>query len=364
MIKGHAMSSSPQALSRRTLALAISAVCVLAFSAARALGATWPERVGTAEVRAGEVTRGRLPLIEYADGSDVEAPVIVIAGKQPGPVAWLISCGHGDEFGGALALQRVAKALDPATVSGLVVLIPVANPPAFQAMRRVNPSPDDLMDFGEAFPGEPRFATERIAKKYTALWKDHADFVVDFHTGGDRFVQHPFVIFTVTGTVPTARMESLARMFGVPTLWRDRERIFASDITINVPAMGIPAFLLEVGGGGVMERQQDARQAEFALSFLRGVGMIPGKPVQPDRISVVEQYRIITPSRGGFFYPLVKPGDPVEEGTPLARIVDVYGDEVEVLRSPSSGAIVLGIQEFPVVATGSWVAELGILVPD
>ena len=38
--------------------------------------------------------------------------------------------------------------------------------------------------------------------------------------------------------------------------------------------------------------------------------------------------------------------------------------EVEVLRSPVSGAIVLGIQEFPLVTTGSWVAELGILVPE
>ncbi|HEY7699979.1 MAG TPA: hypothetical protein VIE88_16260 [Vicinamibacteria bacterium] len=28
------------------------------------------------------------------------------------------------------------------------------------------------------------------------------------------------------------------------------------------------------------------------------------------------------------------------------------------------GAIVLGIQEYPLVATGSWVAELGILVPE
>ena len=64
-----------------------------------ARGATWPDRVGTAEVRPGEVTRGRLPLIEYADGSDVEAPVIVIAGKERGPVAWFICCGHGDEFG-------------------------------------------------------------------------------------------------------------------------------------------------------------------------------------------------------------------------------------------------------------------------
>ncbi len=58
--------------------------CLLAFSANRALGAAWPERVGTAEVRPGEVTRGRLPLIEYADGSDVEAPVIVIAGRTAG----------------------------------------------------------------------------------------------------------------------------------------------------------------------------------------------------------------------------------------------------------------------------------------
>jgi predicted deacylase len=352
------------ALFLRATATAAAGCCLLAVSTERAPAATWPERVGTAEVRPGEITRGRLPLIEYADGSDVEAPVIVVAGKQRGPVAWLIACGHGDEFGGALALQRVAKALDPATMTGLVILIPVANPPAFQAMRRVNPSPDDLMDFGEAFPGEPRFATERIAEKYTALWREHADFVVDFHTGGDRFVQHPFVIYTITGTVPVARMESLARLFGVPTLWRDRDKVFESDITINVPAMGIPAFLLEVGGGGVMERQQDARQAEFALSFLRGVGIVPGQSLRPEHFTVVEKYRIITPSRGGFFFALVKPGDPVSEGTPLARIVDVYGDEVEVLRSPVSAAIVLGIQEFPVVATGSWVAELGILVPE
>jgi predicted deacylase len=113
-----------------------------------------------------------------------------------------------------------------------------------------------------------------------------------------------------------------------------------------------------------MERQQDARQAEFALSFLRGIGIVSGEPIRVERYAVVEKYRIVTPSRGGFFFPSVKPGDPVSEGAPIGRVVDVYGDEVEVLRSPVSGAIVLGIQEFPVVATGSWVAELGILVPD
>ena len=337
---------------------------LLAFAAQPAIAAKWPERIGSAEVRAGEVTRGKLPLIEYADGSSVDAPVIVVAGVQPGPVVWLLSCGHGDEFGGALAMQRVAKTLDPASVSGLVIMVLVANPPAFQAMRRVNPSTDDLMDFGGAFTGEARFATERIADRYVSLWKEHADYVVDFHTGGDRFVQTPFVIFTVTGTVPVDRMESLAHMFGTPLLWRDRDKVFETDITITLPAIGIPAFLLEVGGGGVMERQQDARQAEYALSFLRGIDVIPGEPMSAKNVSVVEKYRIITPSRGGFFYPLVKPGDPVSKDSPLARVVNVYGDEVEVLRSPVDGAVVLGMQEFPLVTTGSWVAELGILAPE
>lgn len=335
---------------------------LLAAGPARA--ASWPDRIGTADVRRGEVTRGRLPLLQYADGSEVAAPVIVIAGKEAGPIAWLMACGHGDEWGGALAVQRIARSLDPATLKGLVILVPVANPPAFQAMRRVNPSPDDLMDFGAAFSGRARFATERIASAYMALWTAHADFVIDLHTGGDHFVQHPFVIFTVTGSVPATRMEELARMFGVPTLWRDREKIFASDITINLPAAGIPAFLLEVGGGGVMSRQQDDRQAEFALSFLKGVGIAPGTPLRRETGMVIEQYRIVTPSKGGFFYALRQPGDALDEGTPIARIVDVYGDEVEVLRSPVGHAILLGIQESPAVTTGSWVAEIGIVAEE
>jgi predicted deacylase len=340
----------------------VAALLVAASLSASAAGAAeWPSSVGTAPVRAGEKTRGAIPLLEYADGSPVEAQVAVVAGRERGPVVWLLACGHGDEFGGALAMQRVLKALEPARMKGMVVAVPVANPPAFQAMRRVNPALDDLIDFGDAFPGRPRFATERIARVYTELWKDHADFVVDFHTGGERFVQQPFVIYTVAAKVPAERMDALARAFGVETLWRDREKIFKSDITMNLPEMGIPAFLLEVGGGAAMSRQQDERQAEFALNFLRGVGILEGAAPRLDNHVVVDGYRIVTPARGGFIHALVKPGDRVEEGTALGRIVNLFGDEVEILRSPIGGAVVLGIQDYPPVASGSWAVELGTL---
>jgi predicted deacylase len=130
---------------------------------------------------------------------------------------------------------------------------------------------------------------------------------------------------------------------------------------MTLPDVGIPAFLLEVGGGAAMTRQQDERQAEFTLNFLKGAGLLAGDAKRPEQPDVVEEYRIVTPSRGGFFYAMAKPGDRLAEGTPIGRVVDAYGDEVEVLLSPVGNAILLGIQDYPVVATGAWVAELGLL---
>ena len=76
-----------------------------------------------------------------------------------------------------------------------------------------------------------------------------ANHFIDMHTGGDRFRQLPFVFYTVKGKVPPDRYDTLARGFGIPTLWRDTDRIFADDATTVFSDAGILAFLLEVGGG-------------------------------------------------------------------------------------------------------------------
>ncbi len=55
------------------------------------------------------------------------------------------------------------KGLDPAAMKGTVVAVMITNVPAFRGLQRVNPNLDDLEDFGDAFPGRDRFATERIA---------------------------------------------------------------------------------------------------------------------------------------------------------------------------------------------------------
>jgi predicted deacylase len=169
----------------------------------------------------------------------------VVTGTRPGPVVWVDAAAHGDEYGGPRALQELVKSLDPAAMSGTLVAVFLANPPAFRGLQRVNPSLDDLADMGDAFPGRPRFATERIAAVLTENVKRVAGYFIDLHTGGDRFRQHPFVFYTLTPAIPDARYDELARGFGVPTLWRDSNRIFPNDAVTTFAAAGIPAFLLE-----------------------------------------------------------------------------------------------------------------------
>jgi len=315
--------------------------------------------IGGARGVAGGKVRGALKVAEDADGAALVLPLTIITGKKPGKVVWIQAQTHGDEYGGARALQDVVRRLDPATMSGAVIAVMIANPPAFQGLSRVNPSWDDLMDSGDAFPGKDRFATERIAAAIHDGVKKHADFFVDMHTGGDRFRQHPFVLYSLTGDVPAERLDALARGFGVPTLWRDTVKVFPTSASTVFSNEGIPGFLLEVGGGQPLDPADIRLQADAIRSFLRQAGILQGAAARRPSYTIVDGYRIVTNARGGYFDALVKPGDRVKEGSVLGTITDVHGEVVETLRAPSGSDIVLGVSTYPATPTGGWLFELG-----
>jgi len=315
--------------------------------------------IGSARGVAGQTVRGSLKVGEAADGTAVSLPIAIVTGRRPGPVVWVDACAHGDEYGGPRALQDVVRGLDPEVMSGTLVAVLIANPPAFQGLQRVNPSLDDLADMGDVFPGRERFATERIASALSAHVKKMADFFVDLHTGGDRFRQHPFVFYSVTPGVPERRYDELARGFGLPTLWRDTVKIFPADAVTTFSAAGIPAFLLEVGGGQPLEPADLRLQADAVRSFLSAVGVLAARAARPVSHTIVTGYRIVTNSRGGFFEAAVEPGNRIKEGTVLGRILDVYGDAVESLKAPAGAEIVLGLSTYPAAPAGGWLIEVG-----
>jgi predicted deacylase len=327
-----------------------------------------PLEIGTSKSIPGMPVRGWLAVAEAADGTSVSLPIVIIAGKEPGPIVWVQASAHGDEYGGPRALQQLVRSLDPAVMKGTVVAVLVSNPLAFRALQRVNPNLDDLEDMGDAFPGRPRFATERIAEAIAAQAKI-ADYFVDLHTGGDRFRQLPFVFYTLTGTVPRDRYDELARSFGIPTLWRDAHGVFEHDVTTLMSGSGKPAFLLEVGGGQPLDPADIRLQADAVRGLLRKVGVLPGEPPRLASYAVITGYRIVTNARGGFFEPSVKPGDRVRPTDVLGRMYDVWGELSENVTAPYGTAppgsdLVLGVSTYPAAATGGWLFELGTGLQD
>jgi predicted deacylase len=316
--------------------------------------------LGSARAAAGQKVRGALSVLETVDGTPFAIPVVIASGTRPGPVVWVQALAHGDEYGGARALQELVRDLDPGAMSGAVIAVMVANAPAFQGLQRVNPNLDDLTDLGNTWPGKPHgFASERLAAAYFKEITDKADYFLDLHTGGDRFRQVPFILYTQTGKVDADRLDDLAMSFGLPTLWRDTVKVFSADPLSVMTNEGIPAFLVEVGGGQPLLDSDIRMQADAVRSFLRHVGVLPGSPAWLRKYLVVTQYQIVTNRRGGFFEPSVKLGQRIQGGSVIGVIRDVHGDVVETMRAPSESEIVIGLNTYPAWPSGGWLYEMG-----
>ena len=95
--------------------------------------------VGTASALAGHKVTGT---IEVPPGIDagLSIPVAVVNGAKPGPVLALVAGAHGTEYTSIIALEKLISMLDPAEMSGTVIVVPLINIQSFeQKVPHVNP---------------------------------------------------------------------------------------------------------------------------------------------------------------------------------------------------------------------------------
>src|SRR6266576_6002970 len=80
--------------------------------------------VGTATAAPGQKATGMLEVPAGIDAA-TSIPVVVIRGAKPGPVLALVSGAHGTEYASIVAVSKLVSAIDPAVLSGTVVLVPL-----------------------------------------------------------------------------------------------------------------------------------------------------------------------------------------------------------------------------------------------
>lgn len=298
----------------------------------------------------------RIPVPEGSDGATF-IPLTVIHGANPGPVLAVVAGVHGFEFASILAAERLAERVDPAKLSGTLVLVRIANINGFKG-RSPNVNPVDRKNLNRVFPGNPQGTqTERIADLITREVVARADFLMDVHSGdGAEFLDAFVGVYGGPLATDFPMALKVARGFGFPNIVRysmDTQEQIDRGRSLNRQgvAMGKPTILVEIGQNGSREEAHVAAIVTGIENALRVMGMAEG-PLHnvPAPVQLFEGTTSATALHTGVFHPAKLGPRWLVKGEFIGTIRDYAGKEVEKVYSPVDGYALYGITGPPVEA--------------
>ncbi len=335
--------------------LLASFLLVLLPSAALAEAAS-PFVIANETIAPGTRADFRIIVPEGSDGATF-IPVTVIHGTRAGKVLAMVAGVHGFEFASILAAERLAERVDPATLSGTLVIVRIANINGFEG-RSPNVNPVDRKNLNRVFPGNPQGTqTERIADLIAREVVARSDFLMDVHSGDGAEFLDAFV-GAYGGPLATDFLLALevARGFGFPNIVRygmNTQAQIDTGRSLNRQgvAMGKPTILVEIGQNGSREEAHVAAiiaGVENALSIL-GISDRPVTPMPPP-LRLFEGSTSLGAGSAGVYHPLDPRPRMLAKGELVGIIRDYTGKEVERLLSPVDGYALYGITGPPVEA--------------
>lgn len=310
--------------------------------------------VGNASAAPGTTVRGVIPVTDLAGGTPLAIPVVVINGAAGGPCLWVDGAIHGDEPEGPLACQIALAEVDPAQLSGTLVLCPVVNVPAFEAAQRGNPLDTFTYDMNRIYPGRPDgYLSERVAAAHAAAMGPVADLEISIHSGG----AHSYLDKAI---FVDERPESVELATAMGPGWGCIMSSFnpSGSPMAYMKELGKVGITVELGGRSATSPAAFARVgrelADSILNVLRHYRMYPGDVAYPSPRYRGRQEALLAPASGIF---LPEPGveflTMMRKGDPIARIVNVFGDTLARLEAPADGMF-FGLRALPNVTTGDW----------
>ena len=335
---------------------------ILTIAISAGLAAQTSFTVGTATAGPGQKVTGTLDVPAGTDAATA-IPVVVIRGAKPGPVLALVSGAHGTEYASIIALEKVIQSVDPAQVSGTVIILPLVNIASFeQKVPHVNPV--DGKSMNRFYPGkQDGTQTERASYVITKQVVERCDYLVDYHGGDLDENLRPYAYWPKSGDPKhDAITREMVLAFGLDHIivWSDRPKDPAAsrylDNTANT--RGKPAIAVEAGYSGTVHPDDVAMLANGTLSLMRYLKMLPGAPATVEHPVWFGKIDTVASEQGGIFYPLAPRGSYVEAGMKIGYVTDFYGKTIYEARAPVAG-VVLYICGVPSMKKGDTVANIG-----
>lgn len=279
-------------------------------------------------------------------GTPVEMPFTFIHGVKSGKAILLTAGVHGGEYPCIETAIQLANELDPAEVSGTILIIHPVNPAAFLARMQYY-GPFDGKNLNRVFPGKATgTVSERIAYAVHQL-QQAADFYLDLHGGDIHEGLVPFVIYSRLGDPAKAEQSRLASaLLGFPYVVGS----VSDNGSIGAAALaGTPGFLAELGQCGRWSPEEVDQYKEAVRNVLRSLEVIPGA-VEQHQVAFLEKMLVTTATVDGCWYPAVQLEDKVKKGQKLGEIRDYFGVMQAEYFSDSDGIVLYLVTSLAITA--------------
>src|SRR5215469_9251166 len=321
--------------------------------------------VGTATATAGQKATGFIDVPAGVDAA-TSIPVVVVRGSRPGPVLALVSGAHGTEYASVIALEKLISELDPAQVSGTVIILPLVNIQSFlQKVPHVNPV--DGKSMNRFYPGKPDGTqTERASFQITMQVVERCDYLIDYHGGDLDENLRPYSYWPKTGNEKQdAIIHDMVLAFGLDHIIvvtdRPKDANASRYLDNTASTRGKPAIAVEAGYSGTVKADDVRALVDGTLSVMRLFKMLPGAATTVEHPVWIGKIDTIASDQTGFFYPLVERGTYVEQGMKVGYVTDYFGNITLEARAPAAG-VVLYICGVPSMKKGDTIANIGEVV--
>jgi len=228
-----------------------------------------------------------LGVLKVPAGSDAgyDMPVAVIHGARPGPVLAVAAGAHGSEYASVLAVERLIDAVNPAEVSGTLLLLPLINVPSFETITpHVNPT--DNKNMNRFYPGDPNGTqTDRASFVITKEVIDRCDHLIDLHGGDLDENLRPYSYWTVTGNQKQdERSRAMVLAFGLDHIIvstdRPKDPNASRYLENTATTRGKPSFTAEAGRSGPVNEADVTVLVNGVLNVMGHLKMT-ARPVTP-----------------------------------------------------------------------------------
>lgn len=323
-----------------------------------------PFSVGTASAAPGQKANG---YIEVPAGVDAgtNIPVVVVNGAKPGPVLALVTGAHGTEYVSIIAVEKLIGELDPAQLSGTVILLPLVNIASFeQKVPHVNPIDNKSMN--RYYPGKlDGTQTDRVLYMITKDVVDHCDYLIDYHGGDLDESLRPYAYWGAVGKEAQDKTsKQMVLAFGLDhiIIWSERpiDPTATRYLDNTASVRGKASIVVEAGHAGTVESDDVAVLVNGTLSTMRYLKMIPGEPHFIENPVWLAKVVDVLSDGPGIWYPYVKRGTYVQEGMKLGKITDYFGKVIQEPRAPVSG-VALHVNAVPSLKKGDNIADIGVV---